>query len=428
MPQWLDALRRLWGGAGQGVASATNAAAMAPAGTTRAEPAAAPEQRAAGAPCGFVELHALLAPQWSLGNAGAYAREGFAANPVAYRCIMMIARAVAAVPLKCAPPPREDTSALRQAADAALQLLRRPNALQSGRELIEALIAHLLISGNGWLKVALMAREPVQLQVLDPQRVRVVPGEDGWPRAWDYEVQGRRLRLRQGPDDPVPPVMHLRLFSPFSDVEGMSPFAACARAVDIHNAAAAWSKALLDNAARPSGALVYRGEGGLSPEQFRRLREELESAHAGAVNAGRPLVLEGGLEWVPLSHTPRDMEHIEMRHAAAREIALAFGVPPMLLGIPGDNTYSNYAEANRAFWRATVLPLARRLAEHFSAWLAPAWDVADLYLVPDTDALEAYAPEREALWKRLNETTFMTTNEKRATIGLPPLREDSFKS
>jgi phage portal protein BeeE len=43
---------------------------------------------------------------------------------------------------------------------------------------------------------------------------------------------------------------------------------------------------------------------------------------------------------------------------AAREIALALGVPPMLLGIPGDNTYSNYQEATRSFWR--VLPEASK--------------------------------------------------------------------
>ena len=216
--------------------------------------------------------------------------------------------------------------------------------------------------------------------------------------------------------------MHWRLFSPFSDVEGLSPFAACARAVDIHNAAAAWSKALLDNAARPSGALIYRGEGGgLSQEQFARLKEELETAYAGAHNAGRPLVLEGGLEWMPLSHSPKDMEHIEMRHAAAREIALAFGVPPMLLGIPGDNTYSNFAEANRAFWRMTVLPLARRLAEHLDMWLAPAWGADELGLAPDVDALEAYAPEREARWRQIRDSDFLTINEKRAALGYPPL-------
>jgi phage portal protein BeeE len=49
------------------------------------------------------------------------------------------------------------------------------------------------------------------------------------------------------------------------------------------------------------------------------------------------------------------------------------GVPPMLLGIPGDNTYSNYQEAQRAFWRSTVLPLVARMTKAFSGWLAPAY-------------------------------------------------------
>jgi HK97 family phage portal protein len=372
------------------------------------------------AACGFFELHTLLAPEWSAANAAAFAREGFAANPVAYRCVMMIARAVAAVPLKAAGRGREKDEAAR----SVLALLRRPNALQSGRELIEAFIAHTLIAGNGYLRATLLDGAPVELHALDPKRVEIVTDHAGWPVAWDYAVAGRRIRLKQGPDDAIAPVMHLRLFSPFSDIEGLSPFAACARAVDIHNAAAAWSKALLDNAARPSGALIYRGEGGgLSPEQFARLKRELETAYSGARNAGRPLVLEGGLEWMPLSHSPKDMEHIEMRHAAAREIALAFGVPPMLLGIPGDNTYSNFAEANRAFWRQTVLPLARRLADHLGIWLAPAFGVDDLALEPDVDALEATAPEREAHWRRMRESDFLTINEKREALGYPPLPE-----
>ena len=81
------------------------------------------------------------------------------------------------------------------------------------------------------------------------------------------------------------------------------------------------------------------------------------------MNAGRPLLLEGGLSWQPLSLSPKDMDFLEAKNAAARDIALAFGVPPMLLGIPGDNTYSNLAEANRAFWRTSVVPLVTRTAE-----------------------------------------------------------------
>ena len=107
---------------------------------------------------------------------------------------------------------------------------------------------------------------------------------------------------------------------------------------------------------------------------------------------------------------------MEAKHAAAREIALAIGVPPMLLGIPGDNTYANYAEANRAFWRQTVLPLVQRTARALGMWLAPAYG-GELRLSPDLDQVEALAPEREALWARMERTSFLSDDEKRAAVG-----------
>ena len=97
-------------------------------------------------------------------------------------------------------------------------------------------------------------------------------------------------------------------------------------------------------------------------------------------------------------------------------IALAIGVPPMLLGIPGDNTYANYAEANRAFWRQTVLPLVNRTARAMSGWLSPAFG-GELRLAPDIDAVEALSPEREALWARVGLADFLTDDEKRAAVG-----------
>ena len=106
-----------------------------------------------------------------------------------------------------------------------------------------------------------------------------------------------------------------------------------------------------------------------------------------------------------------------MGHAAAREIALALGVPPMLLGIPGDNTFSNYQEANRTFWRNTVVPLISRAADSLSDWLSPAFGDTPLKLSPDLDEIEALAPEREALWSRLEKATFLTQAEKRQAAG-----------
>jgi len=197
----------------------------------------------------------------------------------------------------------------------------------------------------------------------------------------------------------------------------LSPIEAAATAIDTHNAASRWNKALLDNSARPSGALVYASrDGNLTSEQYDRLKRELESGFQGAGNAGRPLLLEGGLDWKSMSMSPKDLDFMEAKHGAAREIALAFGIPPMLLGIPGDNTFSNYQEANRTFWRQTVLPLMQRLVCALSEWLRPAYPGA-LTLAIDLDDIPALAAEQDALWTRIDKATFLTTAEKRAAVG-----------
>ncbi len=161
-------------------------------------------------------------------------------------------------------------------------------------------------------------------------------------------------------------MLHAALFHPLDDYYGLSPLEVAGTAFEVHNAGAQWTKALLDNAARPSGALIYKGPdgSGLSDEQFARLKRELEDAYQAPPMPARPMVLEGGLDWKAMGYNPADMDFAETRSVAAREIALAFGVPPMLLGIPGDNTYSNYAEANLSFcarpccrwWRAPPAP------------------------------------------------------------------------
>jgi HK97 family phage portal protein len=197
----------------------------------------------------------------------------------------------------------------------------------------------------------------------------------------------------------------------------LRPAVAARQALDIHNASAAWNKALLDNSARPSGAIVYSSAAGaLSQGQFDRLKGEIELGFQGAFNAGRPMVLEGGLDWKTIAMTPKDMDFIEARNGAARDIALAFGVPPMLLGIPGDNTYANYAEANKALWRQTVIPLVRRVAAALGHWLGPAF--GGVTLVPDLDHIEALAEDRAALWARIGTAPFLTDAEKRQMLGI----------
>jgi HK97 family phage portal protein len=353
--------------------------------------------------------------RWTPRDYGALAREGYVKNAIVHRAVRLVAENAASVVFLLY------EGAVAHDKHPLLDLMARPNPRQDGATLLEALYSHLLLAGNAYVEAVALDGAVRELYALRPDRMRLVPGADGWPEAYDYSVGGTTLRFQQNAA-PVPPILHLAVFHPLDDHYGLAPLEAAAMAVDTHNAAAKWNKALLDNAARPSGALVYSGPEGsvLSDNQFERLKRELQENFEGTVNAGRPLLLEGGLDWKPLSLTPKDMDFLQAKHTAAREIALSFGVPPMLLGIPGDNTYSNYQEANRAFWRQTVLPQAARLGAALTQWLSPVFG-GELRLEVDTDRIDTLTADRTALWERVSNAPFLTLNEKRALTGFAPI-------
>jgi HK97 family phage portal protein len=345
---------------------------------------------------------------WSQRSYPSLAREGFMRNPVAYRAVRMIAEAAASVPWIVS-----DGGA--EAPDHALKaLLARPNSRQGGAEFMEALYGHLLLSGNAFVEPVEVGGTLRELHLLRPDRIRVIEGADGWPSAYEYRVGST---VRRFPVEAEPGLLHLRLFHPLDDHMGFAPLEAAAKALDLSNAAANWNKALLDNSARPSGALVYQPKegGNLSPAQYERLKAELAEGSSGPARAGRPMLLEGGLDWKSMGLSPREMDFAEAKNGAARDIALAFGVPPMLIGIPGDNTYANYAEANRALWRLTILPLIFRTAEAMTGWLADLYPQVKLDF--DLDQVAGLSAERGELWARVGAADFLTDAEKRDAVG-----------
>ncbi|WP_144095800.1 phage portal protein [Croceicoccus sediminis] len=326
-------------------------------------------------------------------------------NPVAQRAIRMVSEGVAGAPLKQADP----------------ELIKLVTATSAGQSLLETIAAQVLLHGNGYVQVIKDASgRPVELFALRPERISVESGPDGWPAAYRYRVGENAMTIPVEDDAQYPNVVHIRCFHPGDDHYGAGCLTAANEAVAIHNAAARWNRVLLENAARPSGALVYEtGDGAtLTSDQFERLKAELANAFQGSGNAGRPMLLEGGLKWQSMSMSPADMDFATLKSAAARDIALAFGVPPMLLGLPGDNTYSNYREANRALWRLTLLPLASKILDALAETLAP-W-FPDTGLAIDLDRVPALSEDREKLWSQVADADFLSDDEKRAMLGLPP--------
>jgi len=337
-------------------------------------------------------------------------KRGYVDNPVVQRSVRLVAEGIGGAPLLPCDP-----------ALAALV-----SATSAGQSLLETLASQLLLHGNAYVQVVKDAvGAPVELYALRPERVSVIAGSDGWPSGYAYKVGDTAMTIPVLDEDASPNLIHIRFFHPGDDHYGAGCLAAAEEAVQIHNAAAAWNRVLLENAARPSGALVYDpGDGaGLSADQFDRLKQELAEAYAGYANAGKPMLLEGGLKWQALSLSPADMDFAELKAAAARDIALAFGVPPMLLGLPGDATYANYREANRALWRLTLLPLAGKilsaLGEGLETWFP------GQRLAIDLDRVPALAEDRERLWSQVGAASFLSDDEKRAMLGLTPAQQGS---
>ena len=331
----------------------------------------------------------------------AQVRAGYVENAVAQRAVKLIGEGAASAPILASSP-----------ALAALV-----EARPGGVPLLETVAAQLLLHGNAFVQpLDDGAGGIAELWPLRPERVSVEPDANGWPAAWRYRVGDRVTRL--SPDEPRPEVIHVKCFNPVDDHVGLGCLGAAAGAIAIHNAAMVWNKALLDNAARPSGALVYDpGDGSaLAPAQFERLKRELEASFSGERNAGRPMLLEGGLHWQALSLSPADMDFVALKAAAAREIALAFGVPPMLLGLPGDATYANYREANRALWRLSILPLVGSILSGLAAGLKGWFEGAALSV--DLNQVTALAEDRERLWAQVSRADFLTPEEKRAMLGV----------
>jgi HK97 family phage portal protein len=336
-----------------------------------------------------------------------YARgiaEGFLANPIAQRSVRLLAEGIGQAPLDCS--------------DHRLASL--VTATSAGQSLVETLAANLLLHGNAYVQIIKDGTgAPVELFALRPDRMQVVLDGRGWPHAYDYAVSGTATRLAIEDENGWPGVIAIRTMHPLDDHRGAGALEAAWQAVLIHNAATAWNRALLENAARPSGALVYEtGDGAtLAHEQFERLKRELDIAFSGPANAGRPMLLDGGLRWQSMALTPADMDFATLKSAAARDIALAFGVPPMLLGLPGDNTYANYREANRALWRLTLLPLAEKIFAALREGLAPWFGAARLGI--DLDLVPALSEDRERLWSQVSDADFLSRAEKRQMLGFP---------
>lgn len=351
---------------------------------------------------------------WSNRNYKSFAEEGYQKNVVAYRSIARVSEAVASVRWTVWRGDVELTD------HPIIELLERPNPMQSGAEFFQALTGFLMIAGNSYVERVRVGSDIREMYPLRPDRMKVIPSNNGFAQAYQFcGANSKTVKWEVDPKTLQSDILHLKTFNPTDDWYGLAPIEAGAFAIDQHNESMQWMQALLQNSARPSGALATKDDKELSDEAFARLKAQIEQQYSGAKNAGRPMLLEGGLNWQQMGLSPTDVGIIEAKYSASRDVCLAFGVPPQLLGIPGDNTYANYAEARLAFWEDTILPLISRIAGDLNGWLAPLY--GDIEIRPDLDQIPAIVDKRKTLWDMADKSTDLTINERRELKGFEPI-------
>ncbi len=360
---------------------------------------------------------------WMERDYAQFAQEAYIKNVIAHRAIDMVSTAASSIRFELY---SINSKGVRkeEKSHQILQILKKPNPNCATGDFFQALYNYYQISGNAFIQ-AVGAKDlpPSELHLLRPDRISIIAGKGALPEGYRYIVGNQ---TKDFPVDKITGrsrILHIRKFNPLNDWYGLSSVEAAAYSIDQHNQSGAWNQSLLQNGARPSGALVVRGDVGggvLSADQYSRVKQQIDEQFSGPANAGRPLLLEGGLDWKEMSMTPKDMDFVEAKHSSSRDIALAFGVPPQLLGIPGDNTYSNLQEARLALWEQTVVPLVQRTIDNLNNWLIPFFG-GRLELAADTDSITALAVSNQAIWDRVEKASFLSENEKRAAVGYPPV-------
>jgi HK97 family phage portal protein len=358
-------------------------------------------------------------PSWSARDYANFAKEAYITNFVGFRCINMIAQAVASVPWKVFS--QSGTQRIEQEQHPLMRILNRANPSQGFADFQLGVTSYLGIAGNSY--VERLSPEtgpnkglPLELHTHRPDYIKPQVNSDGVLLGYELNINGKVLK--EWPIDPITgqsDLLHIKFFHPTDDILGLSPVEPAAKSIDTSNEALTWNKNLLQNDARPGTLFIF--DQALGDTQFERLQKQLNSKVSGADNAGKNLIVEGAMKDAkPFGFSPKDMDFLQGNWDLVRQICLTFGVPPQLLGVPGDSTFANFEQAMLYFWEFTIFFYLRLLKEEYNNWFFP--DDDKVFIDYVLDKVPALEPRRKEKWTSVNEATFLTIDEKREMLGL----------
>ncbi len=331
-------------------------------------------------------------------------------------CVNLIAGTTATLPCMVYRPDGDGQREIARGHPLFRVLHDSPNFDQTAVDFWEWMAASLELYGNAYARIAKNdAGQVTSLYPVAPQIMVVKRATDGGIEyEWSEDGQSYRRRERD--------VLHIRGFGGHP-LGGLSTLQFARSSFGLAQAQERAAGETFRNGMRPSGVLTF--DQFLSAENRQIAETKLVEKFAGAMNAGRPMVLEGGTKWQQLTINPEDAQMLESRAFSIEEIARFFGVPPFMIGHTEKSTSwgTGIEQQTIGFQKFTLRRRLKRIEQAVAKQLmTPADRAAGMIVEFNLEGLlRADSAARGAFYQTMTQIGAMTVNEVRAKENLPPV-------
>lgn len=366
-------------------------------------------------------IYGMGQPQWTEWNIEAYYVEGLN-NPYLFRAYDLISECCASVnafPYDANDKDIKDPDLLK--------FLETPNPYQGRKEWLKEMFLHFLIGGQAFgLSVdTSMANDgskpPTEIYAFGANKMAVKsPANIGDPLGFVYKPKGTDIDI-----DPRR-VFWFKSVNPRNVFDGLPATQAAGKSVDANNAYLDYIRKLFLNEGVPPSTVSAKEGSVLSSSQRKDIKEMWYAKTGQSL-----LALDGGVSIQPLGWNPKDMDMKTLYDGNVREIGVALGISPILLGDASQSTYSNYEAARAQLYLEKVLPLLAIFYSAFSRWLTMRWNTP-INMKADMDDIEALNVVRQSKWTSLTaayDSGVLLLNETREQMGFEVVEGgDTFKA
>lgn len=299
-------------------------------------------------------------------------------------------------------------------------LINRPNPWTTRYRFLDALIHDMAIFDRSyWLKTKGANSGTFQLTRLDPRLVTPKGDLGGYPTY--FEFRGERGKA----DYPADQVLFFRGYSGgMSDIGGVPPIESLREVLEEAYFSSTSRAQTVRNGARISGYITRPKDAKWSDESRTRFRQSWAAQYTGdGPGTGGTPILEDGMEFKEASFSPKDLQYVEARKLTREEVAAAYYIPPPMLGLLENATFSNIVQQHKSLYSDTLGPWLKMIQDELALQLIPDLpDSDDVYVEFNIDEkLRGDFEQRQEAIAKSTGAPWRTVNEARALENLPPM-------